>query len=120
MKTFSLLVILLLCSCTKKLEQSSQQMAATSSALQESTKHQMDQLLIYIQQLNITMKSLDQNFALLLNIMNLMNMNLEELAKLSPILQKFITDAQATLKEVFKTSKTQDLETENIEDFFKE
>lgn len=118
MKVFLILLLMmqLSISCSKKLESSSERMAETSTALQESTKQQMDKLLELMEKLTLSIGNLEQNFLTLVILMHTMQVDLNELAKVSAPVREMITQMNSTLSALFEKKESPDMETEDLSD----
>ena len=114
--SLAFLCMVLLVSCTRRLESSSAQMAETSTALQQSTKQQMDELIKLIDSLNQTIISLDKNFLTLVLVLQSMQVDLNELAKVSAPVREIIEKMHTTLTDLFEKKETPNQKTEDIDD----
>jgi hypothetical protein len=100
--------------CTRKLENSSEKMAETSTALQQSTQVQMERLLSLIEQLTKSIGALENNFLSLIIIMQSMQLDLNELSNVSEPVRSLITQMNSTLTNLFQKSESPDLKTDDI------
>lgn len=107
-------------SCTKKLEDSSARMAETSTALQQSTQVQMQHLLLLMDRLTSSIGSLEQNFFSLIIVMQQMQIDLNELAKVSEPVRTMIIEMNKTFEKLFQKSETPNRETEDLSDILGE
>jgi len=114
--SFVILCFLLITSCTKRLENSSAQMAETSTVLQQTTKQQMDELLKIIDSLTKTIESLDKNFFTLVLVLQQMQVDLNELAKVSSPVREMLTQMNSVLDKLFEKKESPNRPTENIDE----
>jgi methyl-accepting chemotaxis protein len=112
--------LLVITSCTKRLENSSAQMAETSTALQQSTKQQMDELLKIIDSLTKTIESLDKNFFTLVLVLQQMQIDLNELAKVSEPVRNMLTQMNSVLDKLFEKEETPNQPSEDLDELLKD
>lgn len=111
-------------SCTKKLEDSSVRMAETTNAMQQSTQQQMNELLklleILTQTLGSSLGSIEKNFLTLVIVLQQMQLDLNELAKVSEPVRKMVEQMNVVLVKFFEKKETPNQETEDLSDLLGE
>ena len=76
----------------------------------------MDELIKLIDSLNQTIISLDKNFLTLVLVLQSMQVDLNELAKVSAPVREIIEKMHTTLTDLFEKKETPNQKTEDIDD----